>query len=300
MAAVTARHLVQPTMPRIPLAAAVLIAMGIHPGCAGQEKSSPSRVETFTLASKVFNNQRSIRVVVPSGYDDPARRDRKYPVQYLNDGSAVFKEVGWNAPQMVSTLIADHDIEPIILVGIDSGKAVQGGSDEQRTREYLPYADAKYDPAATAPRGVDYPRFLFDEVMPAVAGRYRVQSGPAATGIGGSSYGGVAALYTVLHYPGVFGKLLLESTPLFVADAALLKEAAQARSWPERVYIGVGTRETEDTRINMTNDMQTLRATIVEKSPHTSVQLLVVPEASHEERAWRNRLPDALTFLWGK
>jgi predicted alpha/beta superfamily hydrolase len=290
----------QPIMPKILRVAAVLMTMVFPLDCARQEKSSPSRVETFTLASKVFNNQRTIRVLVPPGYDDPPNRDRKYPVLYLNDGSAVFKETGWNAPETVSSLIADHDIEPIILVGIDSGKAVQGGGDAQRTKEYVPYADPTYDPAARAPRGVDYPRFLLDEVMPAVAKRYRVQSEPAGTGIGGASYGGLAALYTVLHHPGVFGKLLLESAPLFIADAAILKEAAQARRWPERVCIGVGTNETDDTRINMTSDMQTLRATILAKSPHTRVQLLVDPEASHEEKAWRNRLPNALTFLWGK
>src|SRR5262249_40421388 len=166
-----------------------------------------------------------------------------YPVLYLNDGFAVFKATGWNAPDTVARLITEKSIEPLILVGLDNGACADGGTDEQRTREYLPFADKKYEPTLLAPRGKDYPRFLLEEVMPAVSKRYRLQPGRDNCGIGGASYGGLAALYTVLHNPDVFGKLLLESTPLFMADNAVLTDSTRSHQWPGRVYIGIGTRE---------------------------------------------------------
>jgi predicted alpha/beta superfamily hydrolase len=148
--------------------------------------------------------------------------------------------------------------------------------------------------------GKDYPRFLLSEVMPAVPSRYRVKSGGSNWGIGGASYGGLAALYTVLHNPGVFGRLVLESTPLFMADNAILKDAAQTHQWPDRVYMGIGTKESDDEALNTSPNMQRLQAMILKESPNTKIKLFVVPGATHNSKAWRQRLPEALKVLWGK
>jgi predicted alpha/beta superfamily hydrolase len=258
------------------------------------------KVQTFQLTSKVFGNRRTIRVLLPPDYEADANRDRRYPVLYLNDGFAVFKPSAWNAPETVSRLIADKSIEPLILVGIDNGACADGASEDQRTIEYLPCSDKKYEPAILNPRGKDYPRFLLHEVVPEVSKRYRLRPGTDSCGIGGASYGGLAALYTVLHNPDVFGRLLLESTPLFMGNNAVLTDTTRSRHWPARVYIGIGTKETEDQTLNGTPFMQNLRSTILRESPRSDVKLLVAQGASHNSAAWRARLPDALKFLWGK
>jgi enterochelin esterase-like enzyme len=105
-----------------------LTAAGI--ATAQEKEIRQGRVETFQLTSKVFNNQRTIRVLLPPGYNDPGNRERKYPVLYLNDGFAVFKATAWNAPATVSRLIAEGIIEPIIVVGIDNGACASGGTDD--------------------------------------------------------------------------------------------------------------------------------------------------------------------------
>src|SRR5208283_3192555 len=38
------------------------------------------KLETFELPSKVFDFTRTIRVFLPPGYNDPANRERHYPV----------------------------------------------------------------------------------------------------------------------------------------------------------------------------------------------------------------------------
>ena len=40
----------------------------------------------MSFTSRVFGNTRSVRVLVPAGYDAPAQRTRRYPALYLNDG----------------------------------------------------------------------------------------------------------------------------------------------------------------------------------------------------------------------
>ena len=270
---------------------------------SGQTTAVPAeraQVESFELRSEVFHNSRSIRVLLPWGYRDPANGNRRYPVLYLNDGFAVFKIGAWNAPETVLRLESEGRTRPIILVGIDNGATVENGSAEQRTREYLPYADPKYEPSVPSPQGASYPKFLIEEVIPAVSSRYRTLPGAENTGVGGASYGGLVALYTVLRQPGRFGRLLLESTPLFMGDFAVLKEARRARRWPSRISIGIGTREGDDEALarSAASDMEALRSAIRRGSPSSEVKLVVEPGAAHGSEAWRRRLPAALEFLW--
>jgi predicted alpha/beta superfamily hydrolase len=164
----------------------------------------------------------------------------------------------------------------------------------------LPYPDST-EPDVPHPRGSEYPAFVVDEVMPFVARTFRTLDGPASTGIGGSSYGGIAALVTVLRRPGVFGTLLLESTPVFLFRGRLLEEARDLKAWPGAVYVGVGTRETDDARVLAKGEGALKRFVGVVRvaSPLTRVHYHVVEGATHTSRAWGARLPTALTFLYG-
>jgi predicted alpha/beta superfamily hydrolase len=257
-------------------------------------------VETLTLTSKVFGNTRSIRVLLPPEY---GQTDRAYPVLYLNDGLTVFREKAIDIGSIPS-------LPPIIVVGIDNGASTDTSSKDRDDRaiEYLPYPDAGFPPAHTYapdpadPRGKSYPRFLIDEVMPLIEGKYRVLRGPSNTAIGGFSYGGVAALYTVIAEPGIFGKLLLESTPLWIGeDRQLLQDARQLKAWPASVYIGVGSAEAPDEAINAEGrkDIDSLLAIINRNSHETRVKYAIEPNATHGPAAWRRRLPAALQFLFG-
>jgi len=259
-----------------------------------------AQVETFEISSEVFHNRRSIRVLLPRGYEDAANRNRRYPVLYLNDGFAVFKAGAWNAPEIVERLESEGRMRPVIMVGMDNGASIENGSAEQRTREYLPYPDPTNEPSVPSPQGASYPKFLIREVMPAVSARYRVMPGAENTGVGGASYGGLAALYTVMHNPGTFGRLLLESTPLFLSEFAALREAKATRQWPARISIGVGTKETDDETLAKAAapDMEALRSAILRGSPRSEVKLVVEHGATHGSQAWRRRLPAALEFLW--
>jgi len=248
-------------------------------------------VHTVSLTSAVFANTRTIRVLLPAGYENSSRA---YPVLYLNDGFSVFR------PTAID--IATLPLPPVIVVGIDNP-----GAADARENEYLPYPDAGFPPSHTYkpdpahPNGKLYPRFLIDEVMPFIESRYRVLRGPSNTAIGGFSYGGVAALYAVIARPGVFGKLLLESTPLWIGERKdLLDDARKAGAWPARVSIGVGTAESPDEEINAEGqrDIHALMEIIHARSPSTGIRFVVDPGAKHNPAAWRNRLPAAIDFLF--
>ena len=265
----------------------------------------PLRLHEFH--STVFGNTRMLRVLLPPGYDAPENRNREYPVLYLNDGqdlfdsaTAMFNPMEWQVDETVARLTAEHRIPPMLVVGIDNAGR------RQRAHEYLPYPDEYLSPPDPSPQGARYPEFLVDEVMPFIRSHYRVRPGAANTALGGSSYGALVALYTVLARPGVFGQLLLESPSLYVDSTHILRDADHATKWPERVYLGVGTNEMgrpscdpkATTDPEAVADVKAL-ATVLRRAPEPPIVRVVVdPCAVHNEMAWARRLPGALTFLY--
>jgi predicted alpha/beta superfamily hydrolase len=149
--------------------------------------------------------------------------------------------------------------------------------------------------------GKCYPDFLQREVMPLIEERYSISKGPENTGLGGSSLGGLIALYTQLATPGIFGRLLIESPSLFVANRKILKESTRFTSWPERTYLGMGTQETGDSEKNarIVADARELEAIFREAGlDEQRLKVRIEEGATHSEAAWAARFPEALEFLY--
>ena len=225
---------------------------------------------------------------------------RGLPVLYLNDGQNLFDPARafagqtWRVAETAEHLVRRRKIAPMLIVGIDHGES-------RRAREYLPVEDDR-NPDAVRPLGREHAEFVMREVLPFVTRTYATARGASATGLGGSSYGAVAALNTVFVKPGVFGRLLLESPSLYVGSDYLLKRAPQVKRWPARMYLGVGTAETNRGDINEETVVNVLRFdTILRRAGLGPRRLRTVIEegASHSEGAWANRLSRALEFLYG-
>jgi predicted alpha/beta superfamily hydrolase len=247
------------------------------------------------LNSGIFGNTRLVRVWLPPDYDGWGATG--YPVLYLNDGqnlfdpATAFAGVHWQVGETAARLIAEHKIRPLIIVGIDNTK--------DRAQEYIPYKSR--DPRVLNAKGKCYPDFLQREVIPLIEERYPVLKGTENTGLGGSSLGGLIALYTQLAAPGVFGRLLIESPSLFVANRKILEESRRFRNWPTRVYLGMGTRETGDAQkdAKIVGDIRELENFLHENGlDEQRLRVRIEEGASHSESAWAARFPEALEFLY--
>lgn len=267
---------------------------------AGSEDSSDlaGELRLHEFQSRIFRNTRMLRVWVPRGYDAPENQDRHYPVFYLNDGQNLFDPatayigVDWQADEAADGLIREGKISPLILVGIDNAQ-------NDRAREYLPYRSL--NPPIMRPQGKRYPEFLLNEVMPFLYERYRIARGPENTGLGGSSLGAIISLYTVMSRPGIFGRLLLESPSLFVSSRQLLKSSRAFRQWPARMFIAIGTRETdsEDRSRQVVEDVRELEHVLRRAGLKDDRLRVKVDEgATHNEGDWARRFPEALAFLF--
>ena len=262
----------------------------------GETATGDLRIHPFH--SRIYGNDRFLRVWLPAGYDDAQNAARHYPVLYLNDGQNLFEPatsfngVEWQVDETADRLIREQKIPPLIIVGIDNA-----GKD--RVREYMPHRS--FQPMMLRVHGTRYPSFLIKEVMPFVDRQYRVASGPGSTGLGGSSLGALIALYTVAVSPGIFGRLLLESPSLWAASRQIIRQSRTVRRWPERVFLATGSAEAgrEERDRSMVDDVQELAAILYRSGlDGRRLRLVVDQGAPHHESAWARRFPNALSFLF--
>jgi enterochelin esterase-like enzyme len=264
------------------------------------------------FTSTTFGDPQTLLIWLPPGYNDPTNAQKQYPVLYMMDGENLFDACTssfhheWQIDETLTRLIANNEIEPLIVVGINSpGK--------RRSDEYIPY----FDPIFTAPEphGKLFPDFLANEVLPLVSREFRVLKDPDHTAIGGSSYGSVAALYALLHRPDLFRLGLLESTSLQVGNGQLLRETTPLAIGPRRVSVGVGMNELGDS-VQFARDhgmepeafntgfvqlSEQLAANLKSASlNHPAVVFVKQPGAKHEEPAWAQRFPAAIKFLFSQ
>jgi len=233
---------------------------------------------------------RDISVYLPPGYDND--KSRKYPVLYMQDGQNIFdeatsffagKEGHWD--EVSEKLIAQHAIEPLIIVGVSS-------SGLARVNEFTP-------PAAGPRQGGQadrYGRMLVEEIKPFIDSHYRTMTQRSQTSLGGVSLGGLATLYLGLKYKEVFGQLAITSPAAFWDDAMILR---YVRSLPaktnQRIYLSVGTAEPAD----FLNSTRNLRQILIRKGwkEGSDFGYVEVEGAQHGPDNRSIRVDHALRFL---
>jgi predicted alpha/beta superfamily hydrolase len=282
------------------LAFAALIAASIsHAADCKSTATGDLRIRPFT--SKIFNNTRQIRVLLPPGYDAPGNKSKRYPVLYMLDGQNLFdaclsdvSHAEWQVDETVYRLIREKAIPEIIVVGIDHMGA-------KRAYEFLPYRDNIGNPDMEEPVGKRFPDFLATEVLPFVDKEYRTLRGHDNTGIGGSSYGGVATLYALMARPQTFGYGLMESPTIWVGMGQLIRDTSPFVAFPRKVFMGFGAAELgegEGRKHGLALLDQVVANFHAAGYDDTTFRYVLEQDAQHTESAWAKRLPGALKFLY--
>jgi predicted alpha/beta superfamily hydrolase len=250
------------------------------------------------FASQFLSHARTIIVYLPPGYG--REHERRYPVLYMHDGQNIFDSATafmgqeWQVDETAQRLIQQSKIEPLIIVGVYN-------TGEQRIHEYTPTRDERKKAGGLAGQ---YGRFLVEELKPFIDRRYRTQREPWQTGLGGSSLGGLVTLYLGLHYPQVFGKLLVLSPSVWwdhgmiLHQVEALPEPPVRRNWPLRIWLDMGTREGHLTlaQVRMLRDLLIARGWRLGDDLH----YLEARGARHTESAWAKRMTPALKYLFPK
>ena len=170
-------------------------------------------IRPYHVDSALLKATRDISVYTPPGY---APSNGPYPLLILFDGDAYVDNTRLGAPNTLDNLIAEHRIRPTVVCFVSDNR-----SNFSRNPEQEPI----------------YAAAMATELVPWLRSSHAVSKDPKDVVIGGYSAGARAAAYSGMHYPKVFGNLLLQSGG---GDPNLVIDSPKA---PLRIYMDVGLYE---------------------------------------------------------
>ena len=222
---------------------------------------------------------RGIEVWLPRGYNEHTAR--RYPVLYMHDGQNVFEPGGafgtWAAEVVAAELIKSGNVRELIIVAIDNSS------------NRLP----EYNPDWSGSQNAAYNSFIVDELKPVIDARYRTKTGPADTGVMGSSFGGIASLSIGLDYPEVFGRVGAMSTSFWATDVDVRLDNGEL-PLATRLYLDAGDISDGG------DDTIAVRDALLADGRVSSGDLFfqIGYGHQHNEAAWNDRLDEALLALF--
>ena len=148
-----------------------------------------------------LKKERMLHIYVP----DNMKKNERLPVFYMFDGHNLFSDEdatygkSWGVKKFLETWPKD-----MIIVGIECGHEGQ-----ERLSEYLPYPARLGRFKEFEPTGDETFRWIIEDIKPMIDKEYRTIPFRECTGIGGSSFGGLMALYGIIHHNRYFYLLYL-------------------------------------------------------------------------------------------
>jgi enterochelin esterase-like enzyme len=226
---------------------------------------------------------RRCRVFLPTH-----RPDERLPLLLMWDGQNIFGDGGsyaggWHVHRAVSARVRRNAPVPVV-VGIDHGGVARG-------RELSPFH----------PRG-SLTEPLLDWVesslLPRLSHELPISIAARDVTLGGSSLGGLNALYAHLTRPQIFGHAIAMSPSLWASGDRLFRIAASShRHDQSTLYIDCGGLEGDGVLARHAEELVHL---LRHRGWHgTRLMWRLVKSGRHHETYWARRLPRALTFLYG-
>ena len=231
-----------------------------------------------SLESEVLGESRKLMISLPPGHEVG---DARYPVLYLLDGDSHFTHtVG-----LLRFLESTAEAPPTIVVGIPN---------TDRTRDLTPPTAAGKDDFPTAGGVDDFLRFLRDEVFPWIEVEYR---GSRHRTLVGHSFGGLTAIYALVHHPEDYAAYLAISPSLWWDEQRLVAQAtaafADAEPRETGLYMTLGSEDSD-----MRGGFRRMEALLSEGAPAgLRWDSRVLPDENHMSVPYRSTLL-GLRFLY--
>ena len=242
---------------------------------------------------------RPLHIWLPEHYYDSGVR---YPVMYFFDGHNLFfnEDATYGKSWGMKEFLESWG-KQLIVVGIECGH-----EGEERLSEYLPYSAAKDSWFGKhKPLGGATMDWIVKEVKPVIDADYRTIPFRECTAIGGSSMGGIMALYAAVHYNEYFSKAACVSTAMGFCMRPLMKDMRQSWISPDtRIYLSWGTREAWGVKDPAKEDRSSKtygwnkRVADYAASRGAAVRLRCQVGGGHCEADWEKLVPEFMNFLW--
>ena len=236
--------------------------------------SPKGKIENFKIYSDILKGERDISIYTPNEYSED---NKPYGVLLLNDGFEYINIL--SAQNVLDNLIAKKEIPPIITVFVHATK----------------------DRAENLKCNDEFSKFLACEVMTYVEKEFNISNKSEDNIIGGYSLGGLAASYTALKYPHIFGNVLSQSGSYWYKrddyksedKLWIINEFASIERLPIKFYINVGDIEPKismiDTNVQFSEALNKLGYKVKFETFGSG----------HDYLCWGETLADGLKYLLG-
>ena len=143
-----------------------------------------------------------------------------------------------------------------------------------------------------------YGEFILNEVKPFIDQNLRTKPEKEFTSLGGSSLGGLITLYLGLEYQNMFSNLLVVSPSVWWDGQMIIGHVNELpKSTGQRIWLDMGTAEGD----GAVESAEALHEALLNKGwSNENLHFVVEEGAAHNERAWAQRVPDMLRFLYSK
>jgi len=249
------------------------------------------RTERLNIRSKANDFPYDVRVALPRSFTSGQKR---YPLLLLLDADYSFPL----AHAIVNHLTDRGRLPEMVVAGVGYADADDRDAyRRQRTRDYTPWFSPTggYGPEfqKLSGGGAAFARFIGEELLPALAARYRTTEDRT---LAGHSYGGLFAAFLLSRGGAGFRRFIIVSPSLWYLDHRLLLEIEAKKSVPagKQVYLAVG--ENEGTNGEMADDLRRLHALL---GPGPDVELEVWHRQNHDT-VFPFALSNGLRFVWSK
>jgi len=226
------------------------------------------------IDSKAFEGRRDVHVYLPARF----RKSRRYPLLVVHDGPDYLRYA--DLKTVLDNLI--HRLEiPAMVVALTQSP--------DRLVEYTG------DPR--------HARFIGEELVPELAGKFPLVNDRSARGLMGASLGGVATLHAASQYPDMFGQLLLQSGSFAFSDLGhhqkgpvfdpVVRFVNKYRKSPfalaEKIYLSCGIYE------SLIYENRSLVPLLQNQGMQVNFE---EARDAHNWENWRDRLRNGLTWLF--
>lgn len=249
----------------------------------------------FAVYAHKLNRDVPVHMYLPDNYMDS---HQEYPVLYMFDGHNLFYDedatygTAWHLHNHIG-----QDCPEMIVVGIECS---HNGSD--RLAEYSPFPFYDEEFGGYFPgHGYATMHFIIHDLKPMIDAHYPTRKRRESTWIGGSSCGGLMALYGLYRFSHIFSRALAISPYIIPTYSSLMAAVAKASiRRPASIYFSWGAREgsTGHEFVQETRMVTGIANLLLAKG--VKVRFNVKVQGQHTESDWEEESGSFLRFLFNE
>lgn len=236
-----------------------------------------------------LNCDRMLHIYIPD-----IKTQERFPVLYMFDGhNLYFNEDATYGKSWGLKDFLDKNNTQLIVVGIECS---HNGRD--RLNEFSPYTFDSYALGSIKGSGKQFFDWMIHDLKPYIDSKFSTLTESKHTYVGGSSMGGLMAVYGGAMHADIYSKAICVSTAYSNGFDQLMDEITKQKDYTNSMfYLSFGEYEANDKDYFalMTNKNCTCANLLQEKGAKTYINCVL--KGTHSEASWEKEIPTFMNFL---